>query len=625
MMGNQNQLKDKLRSIYFGFLSDIDQYNCDECLPMLTTTLGELINSEDVAVYFYNQLDKVYEIEPGCDNKEKTLFKKKVFVSIEKIWDSYDMDGELVFNKQFSKLYTCVIPFQASGDTTGFIFFSFGNELHIPSKETLHIIQQETNKFLKVVAAKKISNNNEENHKLLFDLSMRFLSINDKSDVLSVIIKELKMIFPKFSPYLLLSQDHDADSYLPIKAIEYSDDVTKRVSTQAFITGEIQLEDRVQDRKTCLYAPLIGKQGVYGVVQIITPRTFEFPENDIEFIARFCSISGQAIENVTLYHQSKLLVNDLKLINDVTHKLNSNLDLSEIISVVRKQIMYSSAATQVGFVYLNEESEQEFDILSGSTDYFYSTEGRLFSEYMFMEVKDSGESVFSGDFKKVATLPFRSVMAIPMIHSGTIHGTVLILHEENYYFSFEGFKLMKSLIQHSTLALSNSILKDKLERAVKTDYLTKLYSRNYLDHNIKLHMETEEKGVLALFDIDDFKRINDTYGHHVGDKVIIQVSNILKMHIGEEDIPARWGGEELAIYLPDANIDEGVRLAGQIRKQAASFTEPRVTLSCGVSSWGNGNEDNAGDLFQRADRSLYEAKKLGKNSVVREYNIQKYI
>src|SRR5699024_6030326 len=99
----------------------------------------------------------------------------------------------------------------------------------------------------------------------------------------------------------------------------------------------------------------------------------------------------------------------------------------------------------------------------------------------------------------------------------------IILHNEQSYFTFVRFKLVQSLIQQSTISLLNCMLREELEQAVITDYLTTLYSRSFLDKKIGQHLEWDDSGVLILFDIDDFKNINDLYGHYIGDEVIIQV------------------------------------------------------------------------------------------------------
>ena len=119
-----------------------------------------------------------------------------------------------------------------------------------------------------------------------------------------------------------------------------------------------------------------------------------------------------------------------------------------------------------------------------------------------------------------------------------------------------------------------------------------------------------------LVDIDNFKRVNDTYGHQVGDKILIQVSQIIKTSIRDSDIAARWGGEELAVYLPQVAKAQTIRIAERIRVRVLEETNPQVTVSCGVSDW-NWEEDKISveSLFYRADMALYQAKNNGRNQI----------
>src|SRR5699024_3667384 len=111
---------------------------------------------------------------------------------------------------------------------------------------------------------------------------------------------------------------------------EYSDDATKRASTKAFMTGHSQVEKQREKQTTCLYVPLTGHQAVYGVLQVTFPGLVEIPKEKFKFFSRFSAIAGQAFENSSLYQTSHHLVTDLKLINNIAHKLNSNLKTSEI-------------------------------------------------------------------------------------------------------------------------------------------------------------------------------------------------------------------------------------------------------------------------------------------------------
>lgn len=151
-----------------------------------------------------------------------------------------------------------------------------------------------------------------------------------------------------------------------------------------------------------------------------------------------------------------------------------------------------------------------------------------------------------------------------------------------------------------------------------TDPLTKAYNRQYLDEMLAHWMWKAEAGgdfSLIMFDLDDFKRLNDTYGHDVGDVVLVEISQLAKDHLRERDVFARWGGEEFMIILPDIGSEIAVIIAQRLCDEVElHFREQyKMTASFGVTGYQQG--DTAESLLQRVDAKLYEAKRLGKNRV----------
>lgn len=454
----------------------------------------------------------------------------------------------------------------------------------------------------------------EKRYKQLFRVTEKFHSTMDMDAVLEEVIYTLKEVYPSFTYYLMLSHDNNNHGNLPIKDLEY--DSENLCAMQAYVTGTIQLEDSLLDNRSILYAPLKGKQGVYGVLQVIAPNTMTFPENEVEFITLLANTAGSALENAQLYQQSRRLITDLQLINETSHRLNSNLRLTETISFMTEQIKESFAAEEIGFVLVTEDFGQ-MKVIKGSTEYFHSEEADPYLQFILDKIKKERDSIFLGDLNlENSSNTFRSVMAVPMVQTEVIKGFTLVMHHQPYHFTFETFKLLQSLIHHSTLAFTNSMLREELEKMVITDQLTKLHSRNYLNDKIHRSMEEDAFGAYILMDIDDFKLVNDTYGHQVGDEVLIQVASIIQESIRDTDIAARWGGEELAVYLPKIQQSVAVTIAERLVHKVNEFTNPKVTISCGVSFWRKEQEDSFTRLFRRADNALYKAKTNGKNKVV---------
>lgn len=160
----------------------------------------------------------------------------------------------------------------------------------------------------------------------------------------------------------------------------------------------------------------------------------------------------------------------------------------------------------------------------------------------------------------------------------------------------------------------------ELERLLLHDHMTGLLNRRAFFEFVASNRDSDG-GPVMLIDIDHFKSINDTHGHHVGDEVIKMVANIMKQVTGEEGKAARLGGEEFGIYMPDATLEGGMTRADQIRtavenQKLTMFDEPvGCTLSVGVDYLPQ--DDDVDEALQRADKALYDAKGSGRNRVVR--------
>ncbi len=166
--------------------------------------------------------------------------------------------------------------------------------------------------------------------------------------------------------------------------------------------------------------------------------------------------------------------------------------------------------------------------------------------------------------------------------------------------------------------------KEEAEKLAITDPLTGLYNRRYLEEKLS-HELIRAKAYsrylsIIMADIDYFKKINDTYGHKVGDEVLKGLALILKANIRGEDVVARYGGEEFVIVLPNVSKYDAYRIAERIRIEIeeTSFKEigvpEKITVSFGISSFPDDGEE-AIDLLKKADQALYQAKSLGRNRV----------
>ncbi|MCR6111662.1 diguanylate cyclase [Bacillus sp. A301a_S52] len=470
--------------------------------------------------------------------------------------------------------------------------------------------------FNKLIHAKQMSVEKIRKD-LLLKVTRKFYSSKDVGEILGEIVESLREAYPGCKVNLMLSNEWDVAETLPVQMLDLQDSVDG-TAAKAYVTGELIVTDTTINGKTILTVPLKGRQGVYGVFEMEMAVSQIFTHSELEFIQVLADTGGNAIENAELYQQSRQYIEDLQLINQTSHLINSNLKVNEAVDLMMNKIIEAFKADEAGFIMFDDR----WTFKDGGRTWRYPSE-ELFENNvkiadLVMTLKTGKQEVFLGDWSKnVKNPPFKSVIGIPMVHNSQVIGGVLVFKKDAYAFSFDSFKLCQSLVHHCTLAFVNAILHEEMKELVVTDYLTKLYTREYMDEIVTHSMKNDGYGAFILLDIDHFKSINDRFGHQAGDAVIIQVAKVIQSYTKQDrDIGVRWGGEELAVYLPKTDANHAGDVAERIRIIVKEETEPNVTVSCGVSSWASEEGiPSLTKLFNDADKALYRAKETGRDKV----------
>lgn len=200
----------------------------------------------------------------------------------------------------------------------------------------------------------------------------------------------------------------------------------------------------------------------------------------------------------------------------------------------------------------------------------------------------------------------------------SFHNDFLLMHFLWLSSAFS-FGLLSAFIIEKSNKL-NFLNEMNLEYLATTDRLTGLNNRLKIENNVDEEVDRAKRynrGLsIILLDIDDFKSVNDEYGHHIGDVVLREFATVIQDGIRKVDAVGRWGGEEFLIILPETNIKEAENVAEQIRSKVENYTFTVVrhkTSSFGVSEYVQG--DNSRSIINRADKALYKSKGLGKNQI----------
>jgi diguanylate cyclase (GGDEF)-like protein len=216
-----------------------------------------------------------------------------------------------------------------------------------------------------------------------------------------------------------------------------------------------------------------------------------------------------------------------------------------------------------------------------------------------------------------------ALIAVPLVARGRLKGTLNIYRVgEDAAFSEEEFLLAKRFGDAAALAIDNAHIRAQLEHQAETDALTGLYNHrafhDRLRHALLQASATGDTVAVVMLDLDDFKKVNDVYGHGVGDQLLQQVADVLRATVRTTDVVCRVGGEEFAVIMPSGDLGSACALAERIGEQLAKLEADAVghlTISTGVAV-GPENAANPRELVACAEVAMMTAKARGKGLIV---------
>jgi two-component system, cell cycle response regulator len=227
--------------------------------------------------------------------------------------------------------------------------------------------------------------------------------------------------------------------------------------------------------------------------------------------------------------------------------------------------------------------------------------------------------------RKVKLSDARSLLVLPLLAADEAIGTFTLAARADKRFGKDVREMLAVIGNQVAVSLENGLLYKKMETMATTDGLTGLTNhRTFQERFANLLERASRHGhkiTFLLCDVDHFKKVNDTYGHPVGDEVLRRVAKVLGEVARKIDVPARYGGEEFAVVLDGADIEQGRQVAERIRQEVARLVIEsdkgpfQVTMSIGVAGFPEDGRDRAA-LIEHADHALYHAKHAGRNQVV---------
>ena len=225
------------------------------------------------------------------------------------------------------------------------------------------------------------------------------------------------------------------------------------------------------------------------------------------------------------------------------------------------------------------------------------------------------------DHSLMTRLGIHSFIALPITNiNGKVLGILFLDNEEYQIFTKEQTRFLEVIAKHIGLMISNAVYIEELFIKSRYDGLTGLYNRETFELLYSKLYDSyrfeDKKFSILMLDIDDFKEVNDLYGHQVGDEILRRVAEAIMNSVRKDDIVGRYGGEEIIVILKENDVEDAKVIAERIRSSVASIAveEVSVTVSIGISTFRTDSHDKV-KLISIADACLYEAKRAGKNHV----------
>lgn len=445
---------------------------------------------------------------------------------------------------------------------------------------------------------------------------------------------------------IILDDDKEQISYKAVNNIELdfisekiSEDILEVISDEQelIVNNSLRLDKKFGFIKESGYngllvVPLIEndeeQDEIHGI--LFTASKTGVQQQDLKMMNTLATQAVYLIKGNRLFERMQKNVAELSTLQMISTTINSTLDLDQVLELAIDVIVGTMGVSSCAVLLFDENREElSLEASRGWPDKFDKKEVFNMESDFFNKIIESQEIVVFNEVpdkvkEELSFLEMKSAIAVPLKLRDDVIGIITAVNTMiSYSFNGDDERFLTTLANQIAIAIENARIYNQMEEQAIKDGLTQLYNHSYFQHALSEEIDRAERYQqdlsLLLLDIDNFKEINDTYGHPVGDKVLEELSTILKRITRKIDIAARYGGEEFAIILPETDIEGAKLLGNRINDQVREMVieeeglELKITVSIGAAAYNK--EITQKDLINNADQALYRAKTEGKDKV----------
>jgi diguanylate cyclase (GGDEF)-like protein len=375
-----------------------------------------------------------------------------------------------------------------------------------------------------------------------------------------------------------------------------------------------------------LAIPLMVRDEVVGVLDCQSDRLDHFDPETIDLLTLFSNQASIALQNARLYSLEQQRARQLQAINAIAQQTTAVLDLEELLGTVCGMIQRAFGVSHVS-LFLRDEQDLVLRAHHGLLTPRIPLGGRFpASDEPWASLLTNGRTAMECNTRSAAALTFftesASCMRIPLVSFGQTVGVLALDSSEHDAFRDGDLQSLESVADICATAIQNAHYVERVKQLAYLDGLTGIFNRRFFELRIMEEIERARRygtGMAVIMaDIDQFKRLNDEFGHVLGDEVLRQASSLFNQQLRKIDVVCRYGGEEFGILLTQTDAAQALRVAEKLRKSVEVWQFPgvprTVTISAGAAAFPE-HGTTRDELVKAADAALYAAKQAGRNRI----------
>ncbi len=389
---------------------------------------------------------------------------------------------------------------------------------------------------------------------------------------------------------------------------------------------------------TLMLIPILVNKSFVGFIGLDSIDKQAWGAEDIELVNSFAELYANAILQIDIIDQQETYANFFRDLCRLNTKISLGIAPHELYKQAAAILKKYFTFDKLTFAFFNERDSQKLVIeyVEGSeADYTIGHEITA-QNGVWDPIINGGKPVLINDYDKseiefrfqpddLKIIPFRSAAGVPFITGSIISGGVLLESYRSNSYMKDDINTLKLFSKNFSAIFNRLMIYQSMKDLAMIDGLTNLYNHRAFKDLLQVEIERSRRYggtiTLLILDLDNFKRINDTYGHLHGDYVLKKSAKLIRSSVRTIDTVARYGGEEFAVILINVDNDDCIKTAERICINMRNFlfnkgkmTE-RITISIGISKYPGDGEDIQ-SLISSADMAMYKAKRAGGNQVV---------